>query len=223
MRSISLCFSVASNRPSSLELKIYVLIIQWKGSNPPFSEKLGTAEPRLWIQCWQLWLTWTILNLMSWNWLFICSSVSNLGRMLHAGSLYVKLITTSQSHLGRGNFNWENSPTRLAKPAVHYLDWQLMWAILSSCPDFLWWWTVIWKFKPNKPAHLPTKMLLVMTIYYNCRNSKTQGQHISVLKASAGANTSKLESWIPSSNDQKHMLGRLEQLGLGHQAPSGVS
>jgi hypothetical protein len=29
---------------------------------------------------------------------------------------------------------------------------------LSSCPDNLWWWTVIWKPNPNK-AFLPSKFL----------------------------------------------------------------
>jgi hypothetical protein len=39
---------------------------------------------------------------------------------------------------------------------------------LSSCSDFLWWWTVIWKCKPNKP--FPPQVSLVMCFYHSNSN-----------------------------------------------------
>ena len=48
--------------------------------------------------------------------------------------------------------------TMVSKPVSSTLPWLLhqlllppgSWSVKSSCPDFLWWWTMMWKYKLNK-------------------------------------------------------------------------
>ena len=87
---------------------------------------------------------------------FLCISADSVGRgfspvpisstILLFNSLcclFSCQLHTSQSHLGRGNFRWENAPTRLAvgKPMKRFLDWQerTQIPVSSAAPGLLSW------------------------------------------------------------------------------------
>ena len=54
----------------------------------------------------------------------------------------------SEQAMRRKSVSSTPSMTSASAPVSRFLP------CLSSCPDFLWWWTVMWKCKPNKPFPL---------------------------------------------------------------------
>jgi len=78
----------------------------------------------------------------------------------------------AEQAMGSKTVNSNAPMTSASAPASKFLT------CLHSCPKFLWWWTVIWKYKPTKP--LPPQLVFWSWRFIIARETLTETLHQSM-------------------------------------------